>query len=390
MQNEEGSSRRIVRTLLTRDFALGFLALFSFLAAAYALLPTLPLYLARLGAHEAEIGVLVGIYGASSLFSRLFVGSALLRFSEKSVMMVGAALFALTFIASLVFLPFWPFFMVRLFQGVAFACLDTAALAAIVNVIPLAYRGRAIGYFLLAPNLALALAPSFGMLIINHYSFVFLFLTCAGLSLCAFFFSLKLKKGDAAKSGRSASAPRSLFFEPKIITPAITIFLHSFVWGALIAFLPLYALRCGITNPGYFFSAIAIMLILGRTAGGRILDAHGKERMILTFVVISTTAVVVLAFSRTLPLFVLAGLLWGTGSAFFWPASMAYAFEYAGSSGGAAIGTLRALADLGLALGPVIMGLIIPHTGYRAMFLCLALVCVINLGYFQFYVRKGR
>jgi MFS family permease len=280
--------------------------------------------------------------------------------------------------------------MVRLFQGVAFACLDTAALAFIVSVIPLAYRGRAIGYFLLAPNLALALAPSFGMLIINRYSFVFLFLMCTGLSLCAFFFSLELKRPDAARPGTSAAGRRSLFFEPKIITPAITIFLHSFVWGALIAFLPLYALKCGIANPGYFFSAIAIMLILGRTVGGRILDTHAKERIILTFITISTAAVVILAFSRTLPLFILVGLLWGTGSAFFWPASMAYAFDYAGSSGGTAIGTLRALADLGLALGPVIMGLIIPFAGYRAMFLCLALTCAINFSYFQFYVRKGR
>ena len=186
------------------------------------------------------------------------------------------------------------------------------------------------------------------------------------------------------------AAAHSLFLEWKIITPAITIFLHSFVWGALIAFVPLYAIKCGITNPGYFFSAIAIMLIAGRTVGGRILDTHRKEKIILTFIITSAVAMVILAFSRSLSLFILVGLLWGTGSAFFWPASMAYAFDYAGSSGGTAIGTLRALADLGLALGPVIMGLIIPLTGYRAMFLCLALVCVINLNYFQFYVRKRR
>ena len=379
----------MIRNLLTRDFVLGFLALFAFLAASYALLPTLPLYLARLGSHEAEIGVLVGIYGASSLFSRLFVGRALLKNSEKSVMMLGAALFAVTFLALIVFLPFWPFFMVRFFQGIAFACLDTAALAFIVSVIPLAYRGRAIGYFLLAPNLALALAPSLGMLIINHYSFAVLFLTCTGLSLCALFFSCKVK-GEGMEKPDKGAAAHSLFLEWKIITPAITIFLHSFVWGALIAFVPLYAIKCGITNPGYFFSAIAIMLIAGRTVGGRILDTHRKEKIILTFIITSAVAMVILAFSRSLSLFILVGLLWGTGSAFFWPASMAYAFDYAGSSGGTAIGTLRALADLGLALGPVIMGLIIPLTGYRAMFLCLALVCVINLNYFQFYVRKRR
>jgi MFS family permease len=69
---------------------------------------------------------------------------------------------------------------------------------------------------------------------------------------------------------------------------------------------------------------------------------------------------------------------------------MAYALEYSGTSGGTALGTYQGFMDLGLALGPVIMGIIIPLTGYRIMFLCLALICILNLCYFQFYVRKKR
>jgi MFS family permease len=81
-------------------------------------------------------------------------------------------------------------------------------------------------------------------------------------------------------------------------------------------------------------------------------------------------------------------LLWGTGHALLVPAFMTYSFEHAGSSDGAAVGTFRAFSDLGQALGPVVMGIIIPLTGYQIMFLCLALICLINLCYFQFYVRK--
>ncbi|MBP1750991.1 MAG: putative permease of the major facilitator superfamily [Deltaproteobacteria bacterium] len=130
------------------------------------------------------------------------------------------------------------------------------------------------------------------------------------------------------------------------------------------------------------------MLIAGRTIGGRIVDTYKKERVILTFICIFIIAMVILSFSRTLPMLVLVGLLWGTGTAFFVPASMAYSLNYAGSSSGASVGTFRAFTDLGQALGPVIVGIIIPLTGYQIMFLCLALVCLINLIYFQFYVRK--
>lgn len=390
MPDEEDISQRTIRNMLTRNFVLGVLSMLAFMAAFYALVPTLPIYLERLGSNATEIGILVGAYSASSLGSRLFVGGALLRYSEKRVMMFGAVLFAVTFLACIVFRPFWPLLMVRFFQGIAFACLDTAALVFIVNAIPLAYRGQGLAYFLLAPNLAMALAPSSGMFLINRYNFTVLFLTCTGLAVAAFFFSCALKGQGVVKPDKSTPGSNRLFLDWKIVAPAVTGLLQNMVWGALGAFFPLYAIQCGITNPGLFFSAIAIMLIAGRSLGGRILDTCEKEKIILTFIFTGMVAMVILSFSKTLTMFILAGLLWGTGSSFLYPAFMMYAFEYAGSSGGTAIGTIRALMDLGLAIGPVIMGLIIPLTGYRVMFLCLALICLINLVYFQFYVRKRR
>jgi MFS family permease len=388
MQNEEDISRHTVRNILTHDFVLGFLALLTFIVAYHTLIPTLPIFFAKLGSNEREIGMLVGIFGASSLGARLVVGSVLLKYSEKSIMMSGALLFAVTFLASIVLRPFWPFFAVRLFQGAAFACIDTAALAFIIKVTPLVNRGRAISYFTLAPPFSQAIAPSFGMFIINQYSFTVLFLICVGLSLCAFFFSWRLKGQKIITPDKDTSANNNIFLDLKIVAPSITNFLQQFIWGGIIAFFPLYAIKCGITNPGYFFSSNAAMLIAGRALGGRILDTYNTEKIIRTFIFISMVAMVILAFSRTLPMFILVGLLWGIGGAFFFPASMAYALDYAGSSGGTAVGTFRALSDLGLALGPVLMGIIIPFAGYQVMFLCLALISLINLCYFQFYVRK--
>jgi MFS family permease len=117
---------------------------------------------------------------------------------------------------------------------------------------------------------------------------------------------------------------------------------------------------------------------------------RGNEKIILVFTLTSMIALLILSFSRTLPMFIFVGLLWGGGAAFMFPVSMAYALDYAGSSGGTAVGTFRAVMDLGMALGPMVMGMIIPTIGYPAMFLFLAFICLINLCYFQFYVRKSR
>jgi MFS family permease len=391
VQNVGNISKHTARNLFTRDFGLGFLAYFVFLFACFALIPTLPIYLARLGSDEREIGVLVGIFSVSSLVSRLLVGGALFRYSEKSIMKFAALLFATTFPACLVFSPFWPFFVVRIFQGVAYACFDTAVFALIVKVTPPAYRGRALSYFMLAIGIATVMAPTSGMFFVNQFSFAFLFLICMGVSLCSLLFSGTLKGPEIAKPDSSSTDMRDTFFlELKIIVPAMSAFLHNFVLGSITAFFSLYAIQCGIKNPGYFFSASAVMVITGRALGGKILDTWSKEKIILTFILTSVVAMVILSFSTTLLMFIFVGLLWGTGVAFIFPVSMAYALDYAGSSHGTALSTFRALMDFGMALGPMTMGLIIPLMGYRAMFLCLALTCFINMSYFQFYVRKKR
>jgi MFS family permease len=87
-------------------------------------------------------------------------------------------------------------------------------------------------------------------------------------------------------------------------------------------------------------------------------------------------------------MFIFVGMLWGTGAAFLTPAFLAYALDYSGSSGGPAVGTYQSFQDLGMTLGPMVMGIIIPFTGYQIMFLCLALICLMDMMYFQFYVRR--
>jgi predicted MFS family arabinose efflux permease len=388
MNNEEKVPQHTIKGMVTRDFVFAFLGFSAFTVGYHALFPTLPIFLASLGSNVREIGVLVGILGVSSLFSRLIVGGALWKYSEKKVMMFGALLFALTFLAFIVFRSFWPLFTVRLFQGVAFACIDTSALAFVIRVTPMAYRGRAIGYLVLAPTLTFGIGPLFGMFLINQYNFNTFFLTCVGLPLCSFFLFWKLKGQGTIRPDKGTPTHNTLFLNRRIIFPSVTVLLTNFVFGALVAYFPLYAIQCGVTNPAYFYSANAVMIIAGRTLGGKILDTYNKKHIILTCICMSLIAMVILSFSRTQPLFVFVGMIWGAGSAFFFPVSLAHALEYAGSSDGTAVGTFRAISDLGQALGPVLMGIIIPFTGYRIMFLCLALICFINLCYFQFYVRK--
>lgn len=388
MGNDKTASQHTMKNIFFRDYIFSFLAFFCFAAALHALTPTLPIFLSRLGSNEREIGLLVGTLGISSLVFRFVVGKILLRYSEKHVMIWGTVMFALSFLSLIVFRPFWPFFMARLVQGIAFACMDTSAIAYVIRIIPLAYRTRAINYFLLAPPLASAVATSSGVFIVNEYSFSVLLLVCTGLSICAFLLFWKLKGQKIVEPVENVPPKNRLFFEPKILAPAVLSFLNAFSWGGLTAFFPLYAIQCGVKNPGFFFSAMAVMLITSRIMGGKLFDVYSKEKIITTTILIMIIAVVLIAFSSTLPLFILAGFIWGAGFGLVFPVAMAYSLEYAGSSDGTTVATYQAFMDSGIALGPVIMGIIIPLTGYRIMFFVLAFICLANLCYFQFFLKK--
>jgi MFS family permease len=378
-----------IRKILTRDFILGFFAQFTIISVFYILIPTLPIYLSRSGAKEAEIGVLIGIFFVSSLALRPFVGKALLKVPEKHFMMAGALLFVLTSFAYLLSPPFWPFLIVRVFQGIGLAFFHTASFTLIANISPEAHRGQSLSYFLLAPNVSLALAPSLGMFLINHFSFIHLFLVCSGISLCSLLITNQLGRRQIAPL-EGFSTEDGFILSRKALPPSVISFFNFIMWGALTAFFPLYALNRGVANSGLFFTAIAIMFILGRAFGGKILDLYSIERVLPSLLTLCVVSMIVLAFSKNLPMFILVAVIWGIGNALFTPAVMAYALDGAGSSKGPAIGTYTLLSDLGLGLGPVIMGVIIRLSNYPMMFLCLAFTGIINLFYFYFFVRKRR
>jgi MFS family permease len=375
-----------MRKIFTRDYILGFFAQFSLSGTFNLLLPTLPIYLEKLGSKEVEIGVLVGAMSVSSLVLRPVVGKALTKFPERTFMLAGSLLVGLTSFFYLIARPFWPLLFVRMFQGVGAAFFYTASVTLIANISPEAQRARSLAYFYLAFNFAFALGPSFGMFLINAYSFTLLFLFCIVLSLCALFLTTRLERRAIDPVPAVPVRSDSLISFETLPAAMVSFFAHI-IWGALTAFLPLYALRCGITNPGFFFGVYAFILILGRGLGSKLLDRYDRDKVILPCLAVTILSMIILAFSKTFSMFVLVAIVWGAGNTFLFPSLVACVLDRAGHSRALAMGTFTAISDLGVGLGPVIMGLIVKWTSYPIMFLCLALVAVINLAYFKYFLK---
>jgi MFS family permease len=276
---------------------------------------------------------------------------------------------------------------VRVFQGIGLAVFQTATFTLITRISPDAHRGQSLGYFYLAINIAFALAPCFGMYIINLFDFTVLFLVCTGLSILSFFITLKLGEVQGLPL-ENESLRDQPFISRDALPPAIMAFMGGIIWGAVTAFFPLYALEHGVSNPGLFFAAMALTLIFGRASGGKLLDLYTREKVLLPCLVAQIIAMSILTFSTSFPMFILVAVVWGIGTAFFYPTLVAYTVDLAGSSRSPAIGTYLALSDFGSGMGSVIMGIILQLSDYQTMFLCLVLTGLVNLSYFHFAVKK--
>ena len=373
--------------IFTRDFVLNFLAQFLFSFVFSILIPTLPIYLEKTGSTGAEIGVLIGIFSLSSLIFRPFVGKALLRIPERDFMIAGTVIYTLSSIAYLFAKPFWPLLVLRAFQGIGMTFFSTASLTFITRVSPESDRGKSIGYFYLSYNIAFVTAPSFGMFLISTFNFHVLFLACAFFSACSFSICLKLgkKQGVLLEDESTKDQP---FLSYEVLPPSIISFIASVMFGALCAFFPLFALSHGVANPAPFFVVVSIILILSRSLGGNVFEIKPREKVIFPSIFLLIIAVVILAFSKTAPMFMVVAVIWGLGHAFIFPSLMNYALDRASSPSGSVIGTYTALSDFGSGIGPVIMGIILQLTSYPAMFLCSALAGLIGLLYLYSIVRK--
>lgn len=369
-----------MREILSRDFVLTFICHFLFGLCFSSLLPTLPLYLSSVRFDDTQIGVLIGAFGIASLLLRPASGIALQRYAHKHIIAFGCVCFTITAPALLFLNSFWPLFLIRIIQGTSFALVTTASFALVVEITPPERRSQSIAYFLLSANISMMIAPSFGMFLIHKFSFSFLFITLLFISLGSALMTIPLSMIRSGDGKAAAFELGSLISRPAVPASLISMG-QQFGWGAISTFFSLYAVQKGVSNPGLFFGSMAAAMIACRVFGSDLMNKHGPRQLIAILISGTTFGFALLAFSGTQVMFVLIGIILGSANAFMMPTTMDYAVRRAGPSSGAAVATFMGLSDFGMAIGPVIMGVVASTFGYSSMFICVAITSFLNLIY---------
>ena len=382
--------------LWTKDFII--VSTINFLATLvyFLLLVTIASYAkSEFEASTSTAGLVSSIFIIGSLIGRLGAGRFIGIKGPTTILWVGLSFFTITslfyFLANSI-----PLLLVnRLAQGVAVGIIGTATGTIVAHILPRARKGEGIGYFSLSAVLATAIGPFIGILLLKmENGFTIMFTMNLALSiLCILFLAavkLKLAPIKQPEKTEVKSSILSQFIEPKAVPISFVALIIGFSYSGVMTFLSFYAESINLVSAAsYFFLVYAIVIIISRPFTGKLMDTKGANIIVYPCIVLFAIGMLLFSQASAGWMLLLAAAFIGIGYGNFNSVAQTIAVKVTEPHRfGLATATYFILFDIGLGVGPYILGFIVPNTGYRTIFVAMVAVIVICIP--VYYLLHGR
>jgi len=247
------------------------------------------------------------------------------------------------------------------------------------------------GYFGLSGNLALALGPALGLMLVGKISFTSLFLICASTGLIAILLSSTVKYKKVEESPHKAATIKFDIFEKTAIQPSLLLFFITFTFGGIASFLPLHAAERDVAGIETYFVVYAIFVMLSRIFAGKIYDRKGHVFVFPPGVILVVTAMFLLTWLPSTTVLIIAAAIYGFGFGTVQPALQAWAVDAAPNNRkGMANATFFSFFDLGVGVGAMIFGWIAQNHGYQYIYLTAGVSVIISLLLYIYLMIRAR
>jgi MFS family permease len=355
--------------LFTSNFILATLANFVNAFSVQMLVATLPVYVVTQGGSNADAGLVTGALALTALLFRPLMGWLADTWRRRPLVLIGTSFYGL---ASVVYLlagsiPLLVFG--RLVQGFGLGCYTTAANAYIADIAPIRRRAEAVGFFAAALDAGLIIGPVAGFMLVQSLGFHYLFYFTGGLAVVALSVSLLTQERKKPRETvRRSWSPRTDIVSVDALPTAWMALCMGIGFGAINAFISIFARSHGIGNPGFFFMIQAVALLISRTFAGRVADVYGRAVAIVPGILLMAAALAILPLAHSLPHFVISAVLLGIGFGSAQPASMALLIDRVRpEKRGLAMSTYFTGIDVGFIIGTIPMGVVSQHWGFGVM-----------------------
>jgi MFS family permease len=360
------------------SFAGIFAVTFCGLVAVGAVLPVLPRYVrGPIGAGDLTVGIVIGAYAITGLLLRPVAGRLADRWGRKPTVLLGALLLSLSGLLNLPSLGIAGLIVARLVLGVGEGSLYTAGSAWIVDMAPVARRGRVLGLYGLAVWGGLSVGPLLGELLLQASGYHAVWIFAAAMPLVGALIATRVADPFVPLEH---SEPHPLI-APEAVRPGFAVALASVGYAAVAAFIVLHLEARGVGHGAAVFGAFAAMIVITRLIAGDLPDRLGPARVAIGATLVEAVGLLVIALAHSLPVALLGGMAMGAAFSLLNPSLMLIAVgRVSENARGAAMGTYTAFFDAGVGFGAPLAGLAAALTGYEGAFVLAAAIAVSSAG----------
>lgn len=359
--------------LWTASFINASIGNFLLFFAFYLLVPVFPLYLIeKYESTKSMVGIVLSSYTLAALIIRPFAGFFLDLLYRRPLYIISYFLFILTFIGYPLAHVLGLFLFVRILHGFTFGFVTTAGNSLIIDIMPASRRGEGLGYFGVANNLAMAIGPMTGLLMHERFSFDSIFYTAIGAGFVGFLFANTIKAENLSVRRTKQPLAFDRFFLFKGLNAGFSLLLMGIPYGMAVTYIAIYGKEIGLTSSvGYFFSLMAVGLVVSRLLGGKQVDkgkvvaviSWGTLLCLIGFAMLSTLMLIHNPLLVTV-LFYIISIIIGFGYGMIFPAYNALFVQLAPHNRRAtASSTYMTSWDVGIGFGLIFGGLIADKAG---------------------------
>jgi predicted MFS family arabinose efflux permease len=374
--------------LLTPAFIRLAVADLAYFTAAGVAIYALPLWVTGpVGSDTAGAGLAFGAFAVAALILRPIAGRLADTRGRRPLLVGGALISALGMIGTAYADNLALVVLLRLLLGVAEAAFFVASLAALADLAPPSRIGEAISYNSLGLYLGLAFGPPLGELLVISAGYTAAWYGAAALSLIAALVAAGIK------NVRSRSAPTSghaRLIHWKAVPPALGFFASVGAMGVFFAFGALQADAVGLMPASTPLFVYGLVVVAGRLSLARVLDRFPALLLgAIALAIIAAGLMIIALWTHPIGM-VLGAAIFALGVTLSTPAFFSAIFATAEpSERGAASGTASMFLDLGIALGPMLLGLAAQAGGIPFAFGIAAAVVLAGCGWILALSRKG-
>jgi len=366
-----------------------------FVAVGFGIIvPAIPLFARSFGVSNAAVGLIISLFALSRFASGLFSGKLVDKFGERTVFAVGVAFVALSVGACGIAQSYNQLLFFRAAGGLGSSMFSVAASSVILRSVTDAQRGHAQsvynGSFLLGAIAGPAIGGGLAAISLRAPFFVYATaLSISGTVAFIFFTSEHLQAPKKSEGKKAAMSLKDALALTGYRYALVITFVASWVlFGVRTSILPLFIteqLKSTATVVGWGFTISAVIQGTLILRAGRISDERGRRFILVVGTTIALTGVVILTLTLNPLMFFFSMAIIGLGNAFLASAPATIVGDLIEGKGGQVIALFQMAGDAGMIVGPVVVGFVADHYGYRAAFglsglvFCIAIVLSIKM-----------